>query len=165
MIKTAWAIPDAKSQQFSFNVTSNVPSLFTGQGSIHSPEVEMGNRKWNFEPLKRRKFDIRQWFMVTSFNPLEAWIYDGCYLRFSGINFNSKLNREPSIQYWEIIEAFEGLSWMSADLFIWPRFKEAFSTRHRPPSKKFIIQAAIGLFDSQILTRIVEQMKGTEEPV
>ena len=44
------------------------------------------------KPLERRKFDIRQWFMVTSFDPLEAWIYDGCYLRFSGINFNSKVN-------------------------------------------------------------------------
>ena len=62
--------------------------------------------------------------MVTSFNPLEAWIYDGCYLRFSGINFNSKVNLKPSIQYWQIIE---GLSWISADLFIWPRFRDVWA--------------------------------------
>ena len=35
-----------------------------------------------------RKFDIRQWIMVTSIFPLEAWIYDGCYIRFSGENFD-----------------------------------------------------------------------------
>lgn len=38
--------------------------------------------------IHRRKFDIRQWLMVTSFEPVQAWIYDGCYLRFSGDDFD-----------------------------------------------------------------------------
>jgi tubulin monoglycylase TTLL3/8 len=35
-----------------------------------------------------RKFDIRQWVLVTDFNPLTVWLYDTPYLRFGAEDYD-----------------------------------------------------------------------------
>jgi len=38
--------------------------------------------------LEQRKFDIRQWVLVTSMNPLVTYMFDTCYLRICGSEFS-----------------------------------------------------------------------------
>eukprot|EP00927_Polykrikos_kofoidii_P061652 TRINITY_DN56488_c0_g1_i1.p1 TRINITY_DN56488_c0_g1~~TRINITY_DN56488_c0_g1_i1.p1 ORF type:complete len:902 (+),score=145.78 TRINITY_DN56488_c0_g1_i1:46-2706(+) len=42
----------------------------------------------NPQIIERKKFDIRQWVVVTRWDPLSVWFYDDCYLRFSFADYD-----------------------------------------------------------------------------
>jgi tubulin monoglycylase TTLL3/8 len=40
--------------------------------------------------INKKKFDIRQWIVVTDWNPLTVWAYSKSYVRFAAMEYDPK---------------------------------------------------------------------------
>ena len=80
-----------------------------------------------------RKFDIRQWVLVTDWNPLTIWFYNECYIRFSAKKYdpnvlgnkfihlcNNSINKHSKGKdYDHDDEIGEGLMWDNEEFQEW----------------------------------------------
>jgi len=67
-------------------VGRGIEARWIAQKYIENPQI-----------IDRKKFDIRQWVVVTKWDPLSVWFYEDCYLRFSFADYDpSKLKNRFS---------------------------------------------------------------------
>ena len=104
--------------------------------------------------VMRKKFDIRQWVLVTSWNPLTAWFYDRCYLRFGVEDYSiedlkNKFIHLTNNSIQKCSENFEktdieGSMWDSEDFATFLKNKEGYDIWEetiKPRIKKAIIHS------------------------
>ncbi|ETW02883.1 hypothetical protein, variant 1 [Aphanomyces invadans] len=84
--KNVWIVkPAGMSRGRGIRVFNQLNELLEYADVENHKECQWIVQKYIENPLLvcNRKFDIRQWVFVTSWNPLTVWFYLDCYLRFS----------------------------------------------------------------------------------
>ena len=105
--------------------------------------------------IHNRKFDIRQWVLISSFAPLTVWLYEDCYLRFSAEEYDigdfdnkfSHLTNNSVVKYsanFTESTEFAECMWSSAqfrDFLISLSGKDQFSSSIRPKMQEIVLSA------------------------
>lgn len=89
--KNVWIVkPAGMSRGRGIRVFNDLERLLEYADVENHKECQWVAQKYIENPLLvcKRKFDIRQWVLVTSWDPLTVWFYEDCYLRFSSQEFS-----------------------------------------------------------------------------
>lgn len=84
-LQNIWVLkPAGKSRGRGIQLSARLEKILevgVGRGA----EAQWIAQKYMENPMliNNKKFDIRQWVVVTRWNPLSVWFYQDCYLRFS----------------------------------------------------------------------------------
>lgn len=86
-----WIVkPAGMSRGRGIRVFNNLEQLLEYADVENHKECQWVAQKYIENPLLvcKRKFDIRQWVLVTSWDPLTVWFNQDCYLRFSSEEYS-----------------------------------------------------------------------------